>query len=191
LSAAKAATPVRFPWWLVLLEGIAAIVIGILLLTNTVDTLFTLILFLGVYWLVSGILQLVGLFIDQRMWPWRLVSGVLGVVAGLLIVRHPVWAVYVVPTTLVWVLAAFGVVIGLSDILRGVAGAGWAAFLFGVLSLLLGVLLFVRPDLGLVLVIWLASAFLIADGAMAIGLAFALRRIRPDAGRSVPGGATS
>jgi uncharacterized membrane protein HdeD (DUF308 family) len=60
------------PWWLVLLEGIAAIILGILLLTAPQATLFVLVQLLGIYWLVKGIFQIANIFIDSSRWGWKL-----------------------------------------------------------------------------------------------------------------------
>ena len=47
------------PWWLLLLEGIAAIIVGILLFTSTEKTLVVLVQFIGLYWLIRGIFDIV------------------------------------------------------------------------------------------------------------------------------------
>ena len=78
-------------WWVVLLQGIAAIVIGILLFTDPAPTLVTLTLFLGVYWFIGGIFSLVRVFTDGSDWGWHLIAGLLGILAGLAIVRNPMW----------------------------------------------------------------------------------------------------
>ena len=54
------------PLWLVLLEGIAALILGFLLLTNTPETVFVVVQFVGVYWLIDGIFRLVSIFLDHR-----------------------------------------------------------------------------------------------------------------------------
>ena len=54
------------PWWLVLLQGIALLILGALLLTNPAMTTIVLIQFLGIYWLVKGIFEIVSIFIDHR-----------------------------------------------------------------------------------------------------------------------------
>lgn len=53
------------PWWLVLLEGIAATLIGILLLTAPGITLFALIQITGFFWLVGGIFRVVSIFVES------------------------------------------------------------------------------------------------------------------------------
>jgi hypothetical protein len=73
LSASVAGLEV--PWWLVLLQGVAAVLIGLLLVTQPGATLFTLVIFLGVYWLVGGIFDLVGIFLDRTNWGLKLLSG--------------------------------------------------------------------------------------------------------------------
>ena len=53
------------PWWLILMGGILNVVVGVLLLSAPVKTVFVLVLALGFYWIVSGIFTLVGMFIDH------------------------------------------------------------------------------------------------------------------------------
>ena len=50
------------PWWLVLIEGILLIIIGIFLLTNPASTFVTIIWVLGIYWLISGIFNIIKIF---------------------------------------------------------------------------------------------------------------------------------
>ena len=119
--------PNQMPWWVVLLQGIAAVLIGVLLLTETSATIFTLVVLLGIYFLVAGVFELVGIFVDSTAWGWKLFTGVLGVVAGIVIVRHPYWSGTLVPLTLTWILGGIGVVMGVVTIFRGLRGAGWGA----------------------------------------------------------------
>src|SRR5215472_834001 len=111
-------------WWVFLLQGIAALVIGILLITDTEQTVFTLVLFLGIWWFITGILDLVMLFIDRTHWGWKLFSGILGIIAGLAIIRHPYWAGVMLPAVLVWVVGIFGIAIGVMALIRAFQGAG-------------------------------------------------------------------
>ena len=77
-------------WWFFLLEGIAGIILGILLLTDPGATILVLVTFLGFYWLIMGILALVRMFIDRSVpWFWELLIGIIGILAGILVLRHP------------------------------------------------------------------------------------------------------
>jgi len=50
-------TQKRIPglWWLLLLEGITTIILGILLISQPAGTLAVIVIFLGIYWLIEGI----------------------------------------------------------------------------------------------------------------------------------------
>jgi uncharacterized membrane protein HdeD (DUF308 family) len=66
--------PRCYSWWLLLMGGILNVIIGLLLLTAPVKTVLLLVLTLGIYWLVTGIFILVGMFVDQSAWGWKLFS---------------------------------------------------------------------------------------------------------------------
>ena len=60
-------------WWIYLLEGIGAILIGFLLLTAPAATVVAITIFLGFYWLFVGVLELVRMFVDRSVpWYWSL-----------------------------------------------------------------------------------------------------------------------
>ena len=159
-----------------MLEGIAAAIIGVLLITNTAVTLVTLSVFLGVYWLISGIFDIVRMFMDHSQWGWKLASGLLGILAGLIVIGNPLWAAVLVPATIVWVLAALGIVVGILQIVHGFRGGGWSTGLFGVISLGLGLLLLAGNILvTAALLVFAAAGFAIVGGIAAIVYSFYLR----------------
>lgn len=164
-------------WWLALLRGIALLVIGVLLLTATGITLFMLVVFLGVYWLIGGIFDLVGIFLDRTQWGWKLFTGIIGVLAGLMVVRHPLWATILVPTTLAVVLATIGLAIGVVSLFRAITGAGWGTAIVGVISLLLGVILLLHPYFSALVIVYAAAVWAIVGGVATIAWAFWLRSI--------------
>ena len=60
-------------WWIYLLEGIGAVLIGLLLLMAPAATVVAITLFLGFYWLFVGVLELVRMFVDRSVpWYWSL-----------------------------------------------------------------------------------------------------------------------
>ncbi len=172
-------TAVQVPWWLVLLQGIAAVIIGVLLITNTSTTLFALVVLLGIYWLIGGIFDLVGLFIDRSMWGWKLVTGIIGIVAGIVILRHPYWASVLVPVTLTWILGFFGIAIGAGAIVRAFMGGGWGVGILGVLSLVLGIILLLNPLVSTTVLVYAVAIWAIIGGVVAIVMSFRLRAPRP------------
>lgn len=173
-------------WWLLLLQGIALVIIGILLWLETGITLFTLVLFTGIYWLIGGIFDLVRVFTDRTGWGWRLVAAIIGVVAGIVVIRHPVWASVFVPTLLAWLLGAFGVVIGLVTLYRAITGAGWGAGILGAVSLVLGVLLLLNPFFSALVLVYAAATWAIIGGLVSIVWAFRLRSLEQRGGEAPP-----
>jgi len=130
------------PWWVVLIEGIAAIFIGILLLVRPAITTTVLVQFLGIYWFIVGIIDIVRIFIDSSNWGWKLFSGIIGILAGLAIMNLPYLIdAVVVLTTIVWVFGFFGIIMGIIGLIQAFQGAGWGAGVLGVLSILFGLLL--------------------------------------------------
>jgi len=163
------------PWWLVLLEGIAAVLIGVLLLTEPSATLFTIVVFIGVYWLITGILDLVMLFVDRSQWGWKLFSGIVGIAAGVVVVRHPWWATVLIPTTLVWIIGIVGVVLGVAAFIRAFMGGGWASAILGVISILLGAFLLFNTVWSTIVLLYVVAIWAIVGGVFGIVGSFWLR----------------
>ena len=166
-------------WWLALLQGIASVIIGILLITDTTTTLVTLITFLGVFWFISGIFDLVRLFVDRTQWGWRLFSGIVGILAGLAIVRHPLWASLLVPATLVWVLGFMGIIMGIVSIVLAFQGGGWGPGILGIISIGAGLLLLgANMAVAVPTIVFLTAGWLLVTGIIAIVYGFRLRSAR-------------
>lgn len=163
------------PWWLVLLEGIAAIIIGALLLTSPGATLLILIQFLGIYWFVAGIFKIISIFIDSTMWGWKLFAGILGILAGIIIIQHPLWSTLLVPATLVIVIGIDGIIIGIVSLIQAFRGGGWGVGILGILSIIFGIILVANPIIGAATLPWVLGIFAIVGGIFAIIMAFRLR----------------
>ncbi|TMK47767.1 MAG: hypothetical protein E6G70_13505 [Alphaproteobacteria bacterium] len=52
-------------WWIFLLQGFAGIVLGLMLITEPGATVVALTTVLGFYWLITGLLGLVQVFVDR------------------------------------------------------------------------------------------------------------------------------
>ena len=163
------------PWWLVLINGIAALILGILLLTSTGSTVFILVQFLGIYWLISGIFQIIGIFLDSTAWGWKLFAGILGILAGIVILNHPLISPLVVGTTLVIIMGVQGIIFGIAGLISAFQGAGWGAGILSALSIIFGLVLLFNPVLGAAALPWVLGIFGIVGGIFAIVAAFRLR----------------
>ena len=162
-------------WWLVLIQGITAIILGVLLLTRPAGTIATLVLFLGIYWLISGVMTLVSLLWNREQWGLKLITGIIGIAAGLFIVQNPIVSAFVVPAAYAIVLGILGIVLGIAQIIQALRGGGWGIGVLGVMSAILGFLLVTNPLIGAVSLAWMLAILLIIGGILAIFAAFRLR----------------
>jgi uncharacterized membrane protein HdeD (DUF308 family) len=163
-------------WWVFLLQGIAAIIFGILLLTNPAATLVAFVIFLGFYWLFLGAIELVRVFVDRSVpWYWSLLLGILGIVAGLIVLNHPLLAAVVLPATLVIWLGVLGLVIGVIEIIGAFSGGGVGSFILGVINILIGLLLLGSPGLATLAVPFVFGILLLIEGVALIIWAFRIR----------------
>jgi uncharacterized membrane protein HdeD (DUF308 family) len=138
-------------------------------------TTLILIQFLGIYWMVSGIFSIVGIFVNKEMWGWKLFSGILGIIAGIVVLQHPLWSTIMIPTVLVVLLGVQGFIIGSIGIFQAFKGGGWGAGILGFLSMLFGLLLLFNPFLGALILPWVYGVISIIGGIVATIYAFRLR----------------
>ena len=138
---AKESQMVGVPWWLVLIEGISLIILGLLMLASPGMSTLILIQFVGIYWLVAGIFKIVSIFMDSTDWGWKLVGGILGILAGLIVLQHPLWSPLVIGATLIIILGVQGLIVGVIGLVQAFRGAGWGAGIIGAVSILIGLLL--------------------------------------------------
>lgn len=163
------------PWWMVLIEGIALIILGLLMLSSPGMTTVILIQFVGIYWLVAGIFKIVSIFMDSSGWGWKLAGGILGILAGLIVIQHPIWSPFVIGGTLIIILGIQGLVIGIVGVIQGFKGAGWGAGILGAVSILFG-LLFLFNVGGFTLALpWTIGILALIGGVLSIIAAFRLK----------------
>jgi uncharacterized membrane protein HdeD (DUF308 family) len=164
------------PWWLTLIQGIAAVIIGGLLIFQPLTTTVILVLFFGWWWLISGIFELGSLFVDRTAWGWRLFTGLLSVFAGIYIIGAPLMGAAVVVGVATLMLGINGMVIGIVDIIKAFQGAGWGKGALGVLSLVIGAAIAFNFTSFMLALPWVWGVFAVAGGFAAIALAFQMRK---------------
>jgi uncharacterized membrane protein HdeD (DUF308 family) len=163
-------------WWVFLLQGFAGIIIGLMLITEPSATLVALMTVLGFYWLITGVLALVQVFVDRATpWIWSLLAGLVGILAGLFVLRHPLVAALTVPTVLVIILGIQGLVIGAVQIIGGFKGGGIGPFILGAINVLVGILLLGSPMAAALAVPLVFGVLLLIQGAGLMILAFRVR----------------
>jgi uncharacterized membrane protein HdeD (DUF308 family) len=163
-------------WWVCLLEGLAGIVLGLMLITEPAATIAVLAIFIGFYWLITGVLGLVRVFVDRSTpWIWWLLGGIIGILAGLLVLKHPLFAALTLPTVLVIILGVQGLAMGVIEIIGGFKGGGVGSFILGVVNVLVGALLLSSPVAAALAVPFVFGVLLLIQGVASIVFAFRVR----------------
>lgn len=168
-------------WWLVLLQGIAAVIYGILAFIWPAITLEVFILFFGIFAIVYGVSAVIDAFGNRAsgLWWLELIDGIVAVIVGVLAFIWPgVTALSLLYLVIVWAL-----VVGVFEIVAATRSyfpsqLRWAFGLAGIASILVGVLLFaIGPARGLLALIWLIGLHALFNGVIWIYRAFQLRRL--------------
>jgi len=175
-------------WWSIVLRGVLAILFGIIAFFFTGQTLLALIYVFGVFAVLSGLATLVIAVRageSHQRWGWLAVSGLLGVLVG---VVSFVWP-GLTALSFVFLVAAWAIFAGVAEIAFALAAPmtlahPWLAGISGLLSVVFGVLLAVWPRSGAVTLTWLVGIYAIAYGASLLYYAFVLQGLR-DAARSI------
>ena len=163
------------PWWLILLEGIAAAIIGLFLLTAPGATLFILIQVLGIFWLVGGLFRIISIFLDSSLWGWKLIAGALGILAGIVVLQHPVWSSVLVPAIYIIILGIQGLILGGVNLIMAFRGEGWGIGILGALSLVFGLVLLFNVWIGVAALPLILGTFGLVGGVFAVVMAFRMR----------------
>ncbi len=166
-------------WKWMALRGVCAVLFGVLALIWPGATLLVLTLLFGAYAFVDGIIALVVAFkihgAGRPMWV-LLFIGIAGILAGIGAIVFP----GMTALALLMFIAAWATIIGIFQIAaairfrREIKNEFWLA-LSGALSVLFGVVLFVRPGAGVLAIVWLIGAYAILFGILLLALAFKLK----------------
>jgi uncharacterized membrane protein HdeD (DUF308 family) len=159
--------------WMLILRAAISVIIGIMVLVWPGLTLIALVYLLGAFVLVDGIFAVVGGFF-RPYGKWSLIiGGILAIVLGIMMFFWP----GITALVLLYLIAAWAIVMGIAAIvtafsLGGVLGQEWVLVIAGAVLLLLGLFLILRPGAGILSLLWLLGAGLIAHGVLLFIRAF-------------------
>jgi uncharacterized membrane protein HdeD (DUF308 family) len=171
---------IRVPWWIIALEGIVSLFIGLFLLFSPVLTTIALVQVLGIFWLVGGIFSILSLLVDRENMGWKLLSGLLGIIAGAFVFIYP-YSPFVILATLVIILGASSIVYGAVRFVWAFKGGGLGMGILGVLEIIIGIFLLANPLIGALVLPWAYGITLIVGGIAAL-----IGGIRMRSGSQVP-----
>ncbi|MET1015803.1 HdeD family acid-resistance protein [Leifsonia flava] len=159
------------------ISAVVALVLGILVLVWPDKTAGLLAILFGLYFLIIGIVRLAkGIFS-------RGISGgsrVLSILLGLLLVIAGIFALRNLEST----VALLGIIIGIAWIIEGVAalvesasdGSRWPGIVFGVISIIAGVVVLFLPTATVGVLLIIGGIFLVIAGLVQLVQAFTFGR---------------
>jgi uncharacterized membrane protein HdeD (DUF308 family) len=168
-------------WWVVLIRGLAAILLGVSAVLMPAVTLVTVLFVFGAFTVGDGLMAIImGISTNHngRIWWEEVLLGVLAIIAGAVAALLP----GVTALILVYIIAISAIVRGVFEIaaaiqLRKVIDDEWILVLAGVVSLLFGGILLIRPGEGAIAMVILIGAYMIAVGAMIVAFSLRLRHV--------------
>jgi uncharacterized membrane protein HdeD (DUF308 family) len=159
------------PGWVYAALGIVSILFGILAITWPGLTIAVLVIFVGVWFLVSGVISLIDMV--RRMgqhetwWP-SLLIGVISIIAGLFVVTYP----SVSAVVLLWVIAFWAIFTGIVEIIGAFSTGQFLMIIVGVLTIIFGFILLANPGVGALALIFVIGIFAIVRGIVQLLHAF-------------------
>ena len=167
-------------WGWVALRGVLAILFAFIALFYPVATVLTLAALWGIFAIMEGVTFLVSGWgmrkQGSKAWPYFL-FGAIGVLAGIAAFAWP-GMTSIVLIYLIGIWAIFG---GMSEIFMAVGSRRevdrwWVLLLSGVISVLFGMFLLYAPLEGMLALVWVLAAFLMALGVICLVFAVQLKR---------------
>jgi uncharacterized membrane protein HdeD (DUF308 family) len=169
-------------WWLLVLIGLLAIAAGVIVLIKPEESLSTLAVIAGIFVLASGIFDVAISF--SRRTPNRglaAIMGVLSVVVGVLLIRHPVGGVLFVALLIgIWLIAV-GVVrfVGAFD-----SEHRFWAIVVALVEIIAGIVIVSTPPIGFATLALLTGIAFIINGVALFALGWMMHSVHHEAGES-------
>lgn len=175
---------VRKLWWIPLVQGIAALIVGFLLFGQPVKTLLVLMTWMGAYWLVDGVFNLARAMLgpprEGRLWP--AIVGLLGIFGGIFVLAYPL---YSGSLTISFVTTLFALTMLVNGIVMAFTGRpmnsnftekrSWGKVLVGVLYVIAGIVLLMHPGIAATTILLMFAVWAIIVGILQIVAAFELK----------------
>jgi uncharacterized membrane protein HdeD (DUF308 family) len=164
-------------------RGVIAVLFGVVALVWPGKTLLFLVLFLGAWLLVDGVLAVIAAIRYQNAprQRWLLaLEGLFGIAIGVVTFLWPGF----VAVAWLYTIAIWAIITGVFEIAEAIrlhpsVGNELLMILAGLASIVLGIVLFAWPGAGLLAWVWLIGVYAIVFGVLFIGSGFRLRRAAP------------
>jgi uncharacterized membrane protein HdeD (DUF308 family) len=164
-------------WWLLVFVGIVSVVAGGILVAKPSHSLATLSVVFGIFLLIDGIIDVISSLFGhgEESRALAVIVGLLAIVIGILLIRHPTTAVSAIGLIIgIWLVAA-----GALRLVRAISfGGGILRMLIALLEIVVGVIVVSDPHIGYATLAILIGIWLIINGLAWIALGIAVRAAR-------------
>ena len=167
-------------WWLSLLVGIIAIIVGFIILVNPVTSYYIFAIWLGAAILVSGLFGLIQNITSKNYFvrrSWLILANIADVIIGLILMFNAIISEVFMATLLgFWLLYRGAAMLIQGFDLRdyGIRDAGWVVFYAALIIALAVAILWLPMSFGIEAVILFIAIAVIAYGISTISLAYRL-----------------
>lgn len=165
-------------WPVALFTGLVTIAIGVIVLAWPSETLTVLSVLFGIQLLLFGLFRLISAFSSQTLAPGLVgFIGVISMMAGVVVVRHPFETVAVLATVLgvVWIVGgSIDLIASIAD--RTLPDRGLTAFT-ALISIVAGVVVVSWPAPTLTVIAWVSGIYLVTFGLMFCFGAYRLKQL--------------
>jgi uncharacterized membrane protein HdeD (DUF308 family) len=167
-------------WWVLVLLGALGIAAGIIVLVWPDISLASLAWVTGIFLIVDAIFEFAGaLSRDTEHRGMLALLGVLSLITGLLLVKHPIAGVLAIALLLGFWLIVSGVV-RVMEAFSNRDNRGWN-FLIAALEVIGGIVIIAVPDIGIGTLAILVGITFILRGIATLMVGLGLRKLRPAA----------
>lgn len=159
-------------WKLFMFKGILLLITGLILILFPQATLTVLVFIMGVYWLIDGVTTIVKSFNERsyaKHWGWGVFTGVLGTIAGLVVLSKPMFSSILTTSFLMWFIGISALVYGGSGLITAFQmqgkSAGKTTVIFGsIFSILIGLVLVSSPYISALVIVYIIGLIAIIGG---------------------------
>ena len=166
-------------WWTFVLRGVLAILFGILAWQYPGMTIVLLMLFVGAFWVVEGLLELFGVMGGEGNKLWGLLYAFITIIAGVYVMTRPaIGAVALAIVIGIWAIIKGFAEVAIAVRLRKEIQGEFFLILSGLIAVLFGLFLVFRPGEGALAIVMIIAIFAIVQGILAILLGFRLKGLK-------------
>lgn len=168
-------------WWVLTVQGIAAILFGVAAVFWPGLTLVSFVYLFGLYLLVAGVVTMLGALFSitkRGTWILSLLLGLVMLGVGVYLLRHPSTTFELLVILTGSALVVWGVVETVVALGNGTTSATGRtlAIMAGVVAVLAGVLMFFQPAASGVAFVWVVGLFALINGPLWIALSVDLKQ---------------